>query len=127
MDEAKAFALAATHQYHEAVSLYESILKQSPQDARILRATAELIENAGGQEDFTRAQEHWKQLVKLYLPGSREWLEARYSLAASLLKAGMAQESRKLITTTRIVYPSLGGDDLKSKYEALEKQAAKAK
>lgn len=126
LDEAKAFALAATHQYHEAVSLYESILKRSPQDARILRTTAELIENAGGQENLTRAQEHWKQLAKLYPPGSREWLEARYALAASLLKAGKTPESRKLISTTRIVYPNLGGDDLKSKYETLEKQAAKA-
>ena len=107
--------------------MYESLLKQSPQDARILRTTAELIENAGGQEDFERAQQHWKQLAGLYSPGSREWLEARYALAASLLKAGQAQESRKLIAATRIVYPNLGGDDLKARYEALEKQAAKTK
>ena len=59
--------------------------------------------------------------------GSRDWLIARYELAACAVAMGEFDEARKLIGLTRVVYPELGGPDLKARYDALEQSLPQGK
>ena len=126
LDECRAQALVATRQTRTAAKLYETLLAATPNDRQILTTVADLMTQLGTLEYVQQAKTHWRQLETVETPGSTPWLNARYHVAYCCLKLKQYKECRKLLGVTKLLYPSLGGKTLRSKFLTLESDVRKA-
>lgn len=126
LDETRAEAYVARNRPHDALIVYQAMLRQQPRNRDLVRTCAELLASTGDVQELRQAYDYWKRLVNLEQQGSRGWLEARYELAACGLELGRPEEARKLVGVTKLLYPELGGADLKARYLDLEGRIADA-
>jgi len=125
LDLCLARAYVATGNLPEAIAIYETLLSGAAKpDKDLIRTVARLLTRHGQPSDLEKARGWWQKLESLERKGTREWLEARLALGESLLAAGQAAECRKLIRVTRLLYPELGGVDLREQFETLDRRAA---
>lgn len=122
LDNCLAQAYLATGQSAKAVEVYETLLARSPKDRRLLKTVAELLTDCGTPQCFRSAKGHWRRLESLEEAGSAEWMNARYHVALCAWSLKEYDECRKLLAVTRLVYPQLGGEELRSRFAALEQQ-----
>ncbi|MGH7202679.1 MAG: tetratricopeptide repeat protein, partial [Planctomycetaceae bacterium] len=121
LDLCLARAYTATDQVEQAAEVYQRLLKQAPEDRTLLRALAEQLMDCGSPECLSEAKTHWRRLESLEEPGTRLWLLARYHVARCCYLLEQYDECRKLLGLTRVLYPKLGGDDLRQRFESLER------
>jgi hypothetical protein len=126
LKQAEAGALVAAGQTTEAVAAYEALVAESPRDVGLIRSLAESLQLERSPEALTKARQRWRQIEQLSPPGGSDWLSARADTAACFLLEGKAADAKKLVAVTRIVYPELGGAELKGRFEAIEREAASA-
>jgi hypothetical protein len=124
LDHCRAQAYLATNQPEEALKLYEELLGKQPKNKTLHLRIAGLLGDSGDKACLTKAKELWRTLEDQEKPGSVAWLENRYEVARCSLKLGEAEECRKLVGVTKLLYPQLGNEELKSKYKQLEKELA---
>ncbi|QDU40572.1 Anaphase-promoting complex, cyclosome, subunit 3 [Maioricimonas rarisocia] len=117
---ANAHALAG--QLPEAIDLYEELLAASPRDRELLELLSDLLMRQSSRESVTRALQLWRQIESMSRKGTQPWLEARFHVAETLYELGRYEECRKLIGVTRLVYPELGGNELKQRYAELQEK-----
>lgn len=122
LDHCRAQAYLATDQPDEAFGIYQQMLAAAPQDAALRERVAGLLAETDDRKSLEKAKELWRSLQANAKPGSTSWLERRYQVARCSWKLGQREEARKLVGVTRLLYPKLGNEELKSKYENLEKQ-----
>ena len=120
LDHCLAEAYAATDRSRRAITIYAQLLQKSPRDRDLLTTIAQLRMRCGTPECLKAATTNWRALGKLNNPGSRDWLRARYQVALCSYRLKNYDECHKLLTVTRLLYPDLGGRELKAKYTALE-------
>ena len=65
------------------------------------------------------------KLESLRQPGSRKWFEARYGVARTCFDLKQYGECRKLTGVTRLLYPELGGKEMRGKFTKLQQSAEK--
>lgn len=124
LDVALAQAYIATGNLPEAVAIYEALLTGAANpDKNLIRTVAGLLTRRGQPADLEKARGWWQKLETLERKGSREWLEVRLALGEALLAAGQTAECRKLIRVTRLLYPELGGTDLRERFDTLDRSA----
>lgn len=123
LDLCVAQALVASHQPRKAAAAYETLVKKSPRDVGLRRAYAETLIAAGTREHLVKARSEWRTIEGALKPGEPAWLEARLNVASCALALGDAEECRKLLKVTRVLYPDLGGADLAEKFRELEQRA----
>ncbi|MEZ6056319.1 MAG: hypothetical protein R3C01_06400 [Planctomycetaceae bacterium] len=121
LDESLAEASVAAGEATEGIRRYRKLLIEHPGDLRLTRTLAALLQVQPQREAVTESQRLWQKLMEKQTKGSREWLTSRYELADCAVRLGQTEEARKLLGLTRVIYPELGGPDLKARYEALEK------
>ncbi len=119
--ECEAEALLATGRFEEAVRMFDEAAEGRPE---LTPRLADALMKTGRPQDLQRARALWQQHEAQQKQGTRTWFEARLHLAECLAALGQSAEVRKLIVSTRIVYPELGGPDLKSRFGELERNAA---
>jgi TolA-binding protein len=119
--ECQGEALYASGRYADAARMFEEAMPGKPELAPRL---ADALEKSGQPADLTRALELWRKQQALKKQGTAAWFQSSFRIARILLALGQAAECRKLIVTTRIVYPELGGPDLKQAFDELDRQAA---
>lgn len=124
LDRCLAQAFAATGNIPEAVTLYESLLSEGPPDKALMRTIAGLLAERGQSNDLEKAGGWLQKLESLEKKGSPEWIAARLAVGENLLSRGKASECLRLLRATRILYPQLGGEETKSRFEDLERRAA---
>jgi TolA-binding protein len=122
LDRCLAQAYVATGQSAQAIDVYDSLLSRSPKDRLLLRTVAELLTRCGTPACYRKAKKRWKTLESLEKPGGTKWINARYQVAWCAWMLKEYDECRKLLAVTRLVYPKLGGSDLRGKFTALEKK-----
>lgn len=123
-DRCLAEAYVATGDLPEAIELYEAMLRKHPRDMSLLQTTASRCLDRGHPENLDRAKEIYRQLESMERAGSDSWLRHRLAIARITFRQGEVEECQKLVQVTRILYPKLGGDDLKSQYDHLAAEAA---
>lgn len=126
LDETRAEAYEARRRPHDALIVYQSMLEQEPRNRQLVRKCAELLASTGDPRELRLAYDYWKRLVSLERQGERSWLEARFELADCGLELGQVEEARKLVGVTKLLYPELGGADLRRRYADLEARIAAA-
>ena len=124
LDETRAEAYEARRRPHDALIVYESMLEREPRNRRLVRKCAELYASTGNPEELQQSYEYWKRLVGLEEQGERGWLEARYELAACSFELGQPEEAGKIVGVTKLLYPDMGGADLRTRYTELEGRIA---
>ncbi|QDT55347.1 hypothetical protein Pan44_33900 [Caulifigura coniformis] len=117
----EAEALFASGRFAEAARMFEDASTRRPE---LAPRFAEALERTGDPKELARARDFWQRHEAQQKQGSATWFAARLRLARVLLALGQASECRKLILSTRIVYPELGGPDTKRAFEQIELQAA---
>ncbi|MEZ6067725.1 MAG: hypothetical protein R3B90_18900 [Planctomycetaceae bacterium] len=118
-------AYRATGNLLDAIKGYEALLEQSPRDKELLRVVASLCSELGTPDSLGQGRRLWQRLEAQLEKGSPSWLEARWQVADAAARLGQADDARKLIGLTRLVYPELGGPELKARYDALEARLGK--
>ena len=127
VDRCLAEAYVATDDLPEAIAIYESLLKTRPRDRQLLETIGTLSLKRGQPIDHKRAKGVYRQLESVDPAGSPAWLRTRLTVARICHQLGENAESAKLLKVTRLLYPTLGGEDLQSQYSALEKEVARGK
>lgn len=126
LDKTRAEAYEVRGRPHDALIVYDAMLKVQPRNKRLVRKRAELLASTGDAGELEQAYDSWKQLMGLEKRGTRGWLQARYELAACSLQLGRVEEARKLVGVTKLLYPDLGGADLRQRFTELETRIAAA-
>jgi tetratricopeptide (TPR) repeat protein len=121
LDHCRAQAYLATHQPEEALRLYEQMLAGQPKSKPLHLRIAGLLGDADDPRCLRKAKTLWRTLEAQEKPGSETWLQRRYEVARCSWKLGETEEARKLLGVTKLLYPQLGNEELKSKFEQLEK------
>ena len=120
LDHCLAQAFSAVGRPNDAIAVYEQLLADAPRDKQLLRKAAELLSESSQRTAWETAKTYWRRLEALEQPGSKAWLSARLQVAATCLKLGQTEECRKLLSVTRVLYPELGGPELKAEFDALQ-------
>ncbi len=117
---ARAEAFSATGQPTKAVAVYEQLVEKSPRDAKLLRTAAELSESLSSTTGDQHAKTYWRRLEGSLKAGSTEWLDARWHVIRNCQRLGEKAEADKLLKVTKLLYPELGGQTMRGKFEELE-------
>ena len=125
VDRCLAEAYTATGDLPEAIALYETLRKSHPKDRSLLESIGSLSMKRGQPGDLQRAKTVHRQLESFDPAGTPAWLRTRLTIARICLQLGEKVECQKLLKVTRILYPELGGAELKAEYAALEKEATR--
>lgn len=112
--------LFETGQYGDAAARLAKALEAYPQDKTLLRRAA-LAEQRAGQSD--RALEKWRTLLAGLEKGSRDWFEAKLGQLECLADRDAAKGS-EVYAQFRGLYPALGGDEWRGKFEQVERRLA---
>lgn len=120
LDECLAQAFAALGRPNDAARAYRRLLERSPDDRQLLATAAEGLTATGLPQALREAKSLWRRLEALEKPGSRAWLTARLQVARTAHQLGEYEECRKLLRVTRLLYPELGGEELRARFDQLE-------
>jgi hypothetical protein len=127
VDRCLAEAYTATGDLPEAIALYEALRKTDPKDRSLLEAIGTLSVKRGQPADLKRAKSIYRQLESFDPAGSPAWLRTRLTIARVCLQLGEKAECQKLLKVTRILYPELGGAELRGEYAELEEKLTGSK
>lgn len=115
-------AYLASGQIQKAVELYRRMSDEAPKDAARQREIALLLEASDQRECRVLALDCWRRAESLTKQGTPEWLTARLGVIAGHVHLGRTDEARKLLVLTRLLYPELGGQELKSRFTEVERR-----
>ncbi|MFM9963499.1 MAG: tetratricopeptide repeat protein [Planctomycetaceae bacterium] len=117
----RAEAFAATGQPTKAVAVYQQLVEKSPRDSKLLRTAAELCESLSSTTGDQQAKTFWRRLETVLKAGSPEWLDARWHVIHCCQRLGESAEATKLLKVTKLLYPDLGGDSMRVRFEELDR------
>lgn len=122
LDVCLAQALSATGNHEAAVEAWQSLVTIEPANVEWLEALAMSHQARQSRESWAAAKETWRKIEALHSPGSDAWLSARWHIADCCVRIDQVEEARRLIGVTRVLYPELGGETLKERFEELEER-----
>ncbi|MFV0442666.1 MAG: hypothetical protein ACK5Q5_03740 [Planctomycetaceae bacterium] len=120
LDAAVAEAYLASGNVLNAVTFYDKLLEQKPQDRERLQTAAGLHQQIGDAAHLQTARKYWQRLEGLSPKGTPDWFESRLHTAECLAAQGEGETARKLVQVTRLVYPDLGGPALQAAFGRVE-------
>ena len=122
MDQSLARAYLANGQISKALEIYERQATAAAKAAGRQRDIALLLSGFEQRECVVLARQCWRRIESLTKQGSPEWLGARLGVITAGIKLGDVAEAKKLLAVTRLLYPDLGGEELKSRFQAAEQK-----
>ena len=100
-----------------AEELFQRLRDLVPDNPRVLEAQAECYMQLGR---YGQARQLWRQLLALLPKNSTRWFEAKFNLALSCFRSGDIRQCLKIIQVTSVLYPELGGLELRTRFEDLK-------
>ena len=120
---AQAQALTVLGQTGEALSIYEKLAPKFPKNravqttyAQLLTEDGEKTKNAG---TLKKAQAQWREVEKNSQQKSEAWYAAKYEIMRIYILLDETENARKMYETFRVLYPELGGQGMRKKFETL--------
>ena len=101
------------------------MLAKSPRNKQLLRTTANLLLKTSVRKRILKARQYRRRLESFEKPGTTEWLTARYHVALCTFQLAEYAECRKLLKVTKLLYPRLGGGELRRKFETLRQNVSR--
>ena len=127
LDQFLARAYLASGQLAKAIETYERQATSAAKDAGRQREIAMLLAEHPQRECAMLARQCWRRVESLTKQGSAEWLTARLGEITTGIQLGEGAESKKLLALTKLLYPELGGSELKARFLAAEEKLAAVK
>lgn len=121
-DAQSAAALAAAGRTAEAKQLYEKLATERPDDRGVQIAYANLLGSSADSKDREAALGRWRLIESRSEAGSEGWFEARLERLRLLVATGKKEDAKKLLALTRLLAPTLGGDERRGEFEQIAKQ-----
>ena len=122
LDRCLGRAYLASGQSAKAVELYARCAADVPKDTARQRDIAVQLEAVTNRECLMLAKQCWRRVESTTKQGSTEWLTARLGVISSSSKLGQQQDARKLLELTKLLYPELGGSELKLRFAEVDRQ-----
>ncbi|HEY4262530.1 MAG TPA: hypothetical protein VGM98_20375 [Schlesneria sp.] len=122
LDQSLGRTYLASGQITKAIEIYERQATAAAKDANRQREIATLLSEFEPREATVLAKQCWRRVESLSKQGSPEWLTARLGVISTCIKLQELPEARKLLALAKVLYPELGGGDLKVRYEAEERR-----
>jgi len=111
-------ALHATGNEDEANRVFEEVVKADPASPD---ANAGLARQAQAKNDWKDANERWTAVENTAAESDPLWYEAKYQLAVIYEKQGNTQGACSKLAQTRAEHPTLGSDDMKVRWDKLQR------
>lgn len=121
LDQTQARALLAVGRKPEARAKYEALAKAYPDEGEVQEEYARVLVESADAEAIKQGYDQARSVERRSKPGTERWFRARYLQALALVQQGKKPEAKQLILVTRTLHPLLGGDELKARFEALER------
>lgn len=115
-------ALAAAGRREEAVAAYRKLAAEFPNDAAVQRGYAVLLGQGNDRQALAAALDQWRLVEQRTKSGTAEWFAAKYEVAALHERLGDKPQALRVVTLLAALYPDLGGDAMKAKFDALRKR-----
>lgn len=117
-------SLRGLKRFDESSSMIETLLKENPRTIEPMMEKGMLLEDqaAAGKGEWGLAFNHWRATAtRLGTMRTRpvEYYEAWYHAAVALQKQGRGQEAKQTLAGIMRLSPSVGGPEMKGKYQAL--------
>lgn len=122
LDQAVGRAYLASGQITKAVEVYDGLAAADAKDASRQREIAILLSEFEPKECAVLARQCWRRVESLTKQGSAEWLTARLGVIDMSIRLNERPEARKLLSVTTLLYPELGGPDLKARFKAAQQK-----
>lgn len=125
LERSLARALLLAGKIDSAIAKYEELAKKYPESREIQTAFGRaLAQEAKTRKDATMlnaALEQWRKIEQRSADRSPEWFEAKYEIAALHSAMGNKEIAARLTQSLKMLYPDLGGETWKKKFQELEK------
>ncbi len=122
LDQSVGRAYLASGQITKALEVYGRLATAAVKDANRQREIATLLSEFEPKECATLARQCWRRVESLTKQGTPEWLTARLGVINTSIKLNELPEARKLLAVTTLLYPELGGPDLKARFNVTKQQ-----
>lgn len=118
-DLARAAALADAGRFDRARQVLEDLAADWPGDGQVQEALAAAMSAATDGTALEAALAQWREVERKSRPGSDRWFRARYAVAELYERMGRGEQAVKLIELMRVLYPAMGGPELKGQFDAV--------
>lgn len=119
----KAQTLFTLERLEEAVPIYAQAAAAYPKSravqteyARVLAACGEKTKNV---DTLKKARDQWRAVEKNSQPKTDAWFAAKYEVIRLYILLGEKEQAGKMLETLRVLYPELGGRQMRQKFEKL--------
>ncbi len=119
---AVADALAAAGRRDEALVAYRKLANEFRGDAAVQRGYAALLSAGEDGDTLTAALEQWRLVESKSRPATAAWFAAKYEVASLHERLGDRRQALRVVTLLAALYPELGGEAMKAKFDALTKR-----
>jgi tetratricopeptide (TPR) repeat protein len=107
----------------EAVAAYHSLLKTNPSNLNIVRLEfAQLLSSQNTADLLTEALTQWREIESRTSEASPAWFDAKYEIARAHLRLGNSEQAARMVGLLRVLYPEMGGPELKQQFDELERR-----
>lgn len=127
LERLTAAALADAGRLQEAQAAYESLAQTYPRDGKIQEALAALLTSRSDAASLQAARARWLEILARCQDGSPRWFRAEYNIALIDYRLGRSDRALAIIRRIELLYPTMGGPELKSQFAALAARCAESK
>ena len=103
----------------EALMLLRKLAAEYSGDGKIQLKYADLLIEQSDILSRREALKKYREITRRARPESEQWFSAKYGEARSRLLLGNAQKAAQTIRTAQVLYPDLGGELWRKRFEAL--------
>ncbi len=104
---------------NEALALLRKLAAEYSGDGKIQLQYADLLIEQSDVPSRREALKKYRVITRRARPESEQWFAAKYGEARTRLLLGNAQKAAQTIRTAQVLYPSLGGEHWRQRFEAL--------
>ncbi len=127
LERLAARALADAGRSDQALAAYQALAQTYPRDGTIQEDYAGLLASRSDTASLTAARTRWLEIVAHSEPGSPRWFRAEYQVAELDYRLGDVPHARQILQRLEVLYPSMGGPELKARFAALAQRLEKAR
>jgi tetratricopeptide (TPR) repeat protein len=122
LERFSARALADAGRTEQALAAYEDLGRAYPRDGEIQEDLARALSECPDAARLETARTKWLEIVGRSEPGSPRWFRAEYQVALLDYRLGNALRARQILQRLEVLYPSMGGPELKTRFADLARQ-----
>jgi tetratricopeptide (TPR) repeat protein len=103
----------------EALTVFRKLASEYSEDGQIQMGYADLLIRQGDIQSRREALRKYREVVRRTPPEKQRWFAAKFGEAKARLLLGDPKKAAQMIRTTQVLYPDLGGQPWRRRFEEL--------